>query len=168
MANHIAIKLDRHKTAEVFCAAGVGGEVRPLRHTAESWRPVIALKSWPLQCATPILKCHRLQVNQHYDLGKMAVEQEQHEDFAPQETTQSHRQIRDHMALLPQRKAKISRHAFVLDNLRGRNVASNVARATLAEVRQHHWNVIPRCSRVAGFIRRYLAYADLPEPELLP
>jgi uncharacterized metal-binding protein len=30
MANHIAVRLDRLKAAEMSCIAGVGGDVKPL------------------------------------------------------------------------------------------------------------------------------------------
>jgi hypothetical protein len=59
-------------------------------------------------------------------------------------------------------------HTFVPDNLRGKGVAANLARAALTEARQHHWNVIPRCSYVAGFIKRHPEFANLLEPELQP
>ncbi len=59
-------------------------------------------------------------------------------------------------------------HTFVPDNLRGKRVAANLARAALTEARQHHWNVISRCSYVAGFIKRHPEFANLLEPERQP
>lgn len=40
MANHIAVKLDRLKVAEMSCIAGVGGDVKPLVRTATSGCPI--------------------------------------------------------------------------------------------------------------------------------
>jgi uncharacterized metal-binding protein len=85
MANHIAVKLDRLKVAEMSCIAGVGGEVRPLVRTAKSGRPIIALDGCPLHCAAQILKRHGLQADKHYDLSKMGVKKRPHEDFDPAE-----------------------------------------------------------------------------------
>jgi uncharacterized metal-binding protein len=85
MANHIAVKLDRLKVAEMSCIAGVGGDVRPLVRTAKSGRPIIALDGCPLHCAAQILKRHGLQVDKHYDLSKMGVKKRPHEDFDPAE-----------------------------------------------------------------------------------
>jgi uncharacterized metal-binding protein len=95
MANHIAVKLDRLKVAEMSCIAGVGGDVKPLVRTAKSGRPIIALDGCPLHCAAQILKRHGLKANKHYDLSKMGVKKKQHEDFDPQEAAQALRQIQD-------------------------------------------------------------------------
>lgn len=59
-------------------------------------------------------------------------------------------------------------HTFVPDKLRGKGIATNLARVALTEARQRHWKVIPRCSYVAGFIKQHPEFADLLEPELLP
>lgn len=83
MANHLAVKLDRLKVAEMSCIAGVGGDVKPLVRTAKSGRPIIALDGCPLQCAAHILKRHGLQADKHYDLSRMGVSKKYHEDFDP-------------------------------------------------------------------------------------
>jgi uncharacterized metal-binding protein len=88
MANHIAIKLDRLKIAEMSCIAGVGGDVKSLVRTAKSGRSIIALDGCPLQCAAHILKRHGLKADWHYDLSKMGVKKKQHKDFDPQEAAQ--------------------------------------------------------------------------------
>jgi uncharacterized metal-binding protein len=85
MANHLALRLDRLKVAEMSCIAGVGGDVKPLVRTAKSGRPIIALDGCPLQCAAHILKRHGLKADRHYDLSKMGVKKKQHEDCDPQE-----------------------------------------------------------------------------------
>jgi len=94
MANHIAVKLDRLKIAEMSCIAGVGGDVKPLVRTAESGRRIIALDGCPLHCAAHILKRHGITADQHYDLSKMGVKKQYHEDFDPQEAAQMLQRIR--------------------------------------------------------------------------
>ena len=95
MANYIAVKLDRLKVAEMSCIAGVGGDVKPLVRTAKSGRPIIALDGCPLHCAAQILKRHGITANQHYDLSKMGVKKQYHEDFDPQEAAQMLERIRN-------------------------------------------------------------------------
>src|SRR5262245_48156227 len=89
MANHIAIRLDRLKVAEMSCIAGLGGDVKPLVRSAECGRPIIALDCCPLHCAAQTLKRHGLTANKHYDLSTMGVKKKQHEDFDPQEAAQA-------------------------------------------------------------------------------
>jgi uncharacterized metal-binding protein len=85
MANHIAVKLDRLKVAEMSCIAGVGGDVKPLVKTAKSGRPIIALDGCPLQCTAKILQRHGLHADKHVDLSQLGVQKRKHEDFDPQE-----------------------------------------------------------------------------------
>lgn len=98
MANHIAVKLDRLKAAEMSCIAGVGGDVKPLVRTAKSGRPIIALDGCPLHCAAHILKRHGLRADKHYDLSKMGVKKKYHEDFDPAQAAQVLRQIQQELA----------------------------------------------------------------------
>lgn len=95
MANHIAVKLDRLQVAEMSCIAGVGGDVKPLVRTAKSGRPIIALDGCPLHCAAHILKRHGITADQHYDLSKMGVKKQYHEDFDPQEAARMLERIRN-------------------------------------------------------------------------
>lgn len=95
MANHIAVKLDRLKVAEMSCIAGVGGDVKPLVRTAKSGRPIIALDGCPLHCAAHILKRHGITADQHYDLSKMGIKKQYHVDFDPQEAAQMLERIRN-------------------------------------------------------------------------
>ena len=88
MTNHIAVKLDRLKVAEMSCIAGVGGDVKPLVRTAKSGRPIIALDGCPLHCVAQTLKRHGLVAEKHFDLSKMGVAKKQHEDFDPQQAAQ--------------------------------------------------------------------------------
>lgn len=88
MANYIAVKLDRLQVAEMSCIAGVGGDVKPLVRTAKSGRPIIALDGCPLRCAAHILERHGITADRHYDLSKMGVTKQYHEDFDPQQAAQ--------------------------------------------------------------------------------
>lgn len=85
MANHVAVKLDRFKVAEMSCIAGVGGDVESLVRTAKSGRPVIALDGCPLHCVARILKRHGLKPAKHYDLSQLGIKKRQHEDFCQKE-----------------------------------------------------------------------------------
>lgn len=98
MANHLAVKLDRLKVAEMSCIAGVGGDVKPLVRTAKSGRLIIALDGCPLQCAAHILKRHGLQADKHYDLSQMGVSKKYHEDFDPAQAARLLEQIQKEIA----------------------------------------------------------------------
>ena len=93
MANHIAVKLDRLKVAEMSCIAGVGGDVKPLVKSALSGRPIIALDGCPLQCAAKILARHGLKADKHLDLSELGVKKRKHEDFDPQEAARVLQQL---------------------------------------------------------------------------
>ena len=81
MANHIAVRLDRLKAAEMSCIAGVGDDVKPLVRTAKSGGPIIALDGCPLHCAARILKRHGINADKHYDLSEMGVKKEDARGF---------------------------------------------------------------------------------------
>jgi uncharacterized metal-binding protein len=95
MANHLAVRMDRLKVAEMSCIAGVGGDVKPLVETARSGRPIIALDGCPLQCAAKILQRHGLKADQHVDLSRLGVKRLKHQDFDPDEAARVLRQILD-------------------------------------------------------------------------
>jgi uncharacterized metal-binding protein len=95
MANHIAVKLDRQKVAEMSCIAGVGGDVKSLVRTVKSGRPIVALDGCPLHCVAQTLRRHGLTAEKHFDLSKMGVKKKQHEDFDPQEASRLTDQIRE-------------------------------------------------------------------------
>lgn len=101
MANHIAVRLDRLKSAEMSCIAGVGGDVKPLVRTAKSGRTIIALDGCPLQCAAHILMRHGLKAHKHYDLSKMGVKKVYHEDFNPEQAGEMLQQIQQDLAVAP-------------------------------------------------------------------
>lgn len=98
MANHIAVKLDRLREAEMSCIAGVGGDVKPLVRTARSGRPIVALDGCPLQCAAKILARQGLAADKHYELSKMGVKKTYHEDFDPVEAGRLLEEIRADIA----------------------------------------------------------------------
>lgn len=95
MANHLAVKLDRLKVAEMSCIAGVGGDVKPLVKTAKSGRPIIALDGCPLQCAANILQRHGLVADKHVDLSEWGVPKRKHDDFDPQQAAQALQRLLD-------------------------------------------------------------------------
>lgn len=97
LANHLAVKLDRLKVAEMSCIAGVGGDVKPLVRTALSGRPIIALDGCPLHCVAHILKRHGLRAAKHYDLSQLGVQKRKHEDFDPQEAERVLARIREEL-----------------------------------------------------------------------
>lgn len=95
MANHLAVRLDRLKVAEMSCIAGVGGDVKPLVRTAKSGRPIIALDGCPLQCAAKILQRHGIAVGKHVDLSEWGVPKRKHEDFDPQQAAEALQRLLD-------------------------------------------------------------------------
>ena len=112
MANHIAVRLDRLRIAEMSCIAGVGGDVKPLVRTAQSGRPIIALDGCPLRCAAHILKRHGITADKHYDLSQMGVSKKYHEDFDPQQAVQVLERIQQELAPgVPLGKAQPARAA---------------------------------------------------------
>jgi uncharacterized metal-binding protein len=134
MANHIAVKLDRLKVAEMSCIAGVGGDVKPLVRTAKSGRPIIALDGCPLHCAAQILKRHGLTADKHYDLSKMGAPKKQHEDFDPAEATQTLMRIQDDLtpAAEPETKSTATIENLALSAASGSpGAADNEPRGTV-------------------------------------
>ena len=95
MANHLAVRLDRLKLAEMSCIAGVGGDVKSLVRTATSGRPIIALDGCPLHCVAQLLKRHGLHPDVHYDLSQMGVEKRKHEDFDPEQAAKVFQRLLD-------------------------------------------------------------------------
>lgn len=48
MANHLALRMDRGRRAEMSCIVGLGGDVKPLVRTAKSGRPIVMLDGCPM------------------------------------------------------------------------------------------------------------------------
>lgn len=118
MANHVAVKLDRLKVAEMSCIAGVGGDVKPLVRTAKSGRPIIALDGCPLHCAAHILKRHGLKPDRHYDLSTFNVEKRKHEDFDPKEALRVLEKIRQDLTTAVEDSREPSSPVCYLDNFK--------------------------------------------------
>lgn len=81
LANHVALRLDRHGVAEMSCIAGVGGDVPHLLKIAQSGRPIIALDGCPLVCVQSSLARHGIVAARHYQLQQYGVKKRKHEDF---------------------------------------------------------------------------------------
>src|SRR5215831_13838741 len=87
LANHVALRLDRMKLAEMSCIAGVGGDVPALVRTAKSSRPIIALGGCALHCALNCLRRHNVVPTLHYTLSDFDVRKRFHQDFDPADAT---------------------------------------------------------------------------------
>lgn len=81
MANDIAVRLDRERTAEMSCIAGVGGDVGPLVATATSGRPTVVVDGCPLECARKSLERHDVTPDRHVNLAERGVPKEYHADY---------------------------------------------------------------------------------------
>ena len=83
LANHVALRLDRHGVAEMSCIAGVGGDVPQLVRLAKSGRPIVALDGCPLVCVKSSLTRHGIEPERHYQLHEYGVKRRTHQDFDP-------------------------------------------------------------------------------------
>jgi uncharacterized metal-binding protein len=84
MANHLALRLDRERQAEMSCIAGVGGDVAGLVRTARSGRPILAIDGCVLACARACLARAGVCPGAHLLLGAFGVRKQKHADFDPQ------------------------------------------------------------------------------------
>lgn len=85
MANDLAVRLDRERKAEMSCIAGVGGEVKPLVHTATSGRPMLVIDGCPLECARASLAKHDVSPDEHVNLAERDVSKEYHTEYDDEE-----------------------------------------------------------------------------------
>lgn len=86
MANHLALRLDEEKIAEMSCVAGVGGDVPQLVHKAtDPERKKIVLDGCPLACARNCLKRHHVEPDVHIILTEHGVKKRYHNAFDPEE-----------------------------------------------------------------------------------
>ncbi len=81
MANYLAVQLDRQGVAEMSCIAGVGGNVKKLVKTAKSGRKIVVIDGCPLACSKHCLENHSVKPDVYFDLSKMGVSKNLHEDF---------------------------------------------------------------------------------------
>jgi uncharacterized metal-binding protein len=85
LANHLALRMDRGRRAEMSCIVGLGGDVKPLVRTAKSGRPIVMLDGCPLRCGQNTLERHGLRPALHWDLSRLGVAKEKHVDFQPED-----------------------------------------------------------------------------------
>ncbi len=85
LANHLALRMDRGRRAEMSCIVGLGGDVKPLVRTAKSGRPIVMLDGCPLRCGQHALERHGLRPALHWDLSRLSVAKEKHVDFRPED-----------------------------------------------------------------------------------
>lgn len=95
MTNHLAVRLDREKTAEMSCIAGVGGDVPKLVKTARSGRPILALDGCPLHCVRETLARQGIEPDRHYVLSDRGVRKRYHADFDPDEAETLFGEVRE-------------------------------------------------------------------------
>lgn len=81
LANHLALRMDRGRRAEMSCIVGLGGDVKPLVRTAKSGRPIVMLDGCPLRCGQHTLARHGVSPVLHWDLSRLGVAKERHVDF---------------------------------------------------------------------------------------
>jgi len=85
LANHLALRMDRGRRAEMSCIVGLGGDVKPLVRTAKSGRPIVMLDGCPLRCGQHTLARHGVSPVLHWDLSRLGVAKEKHVDFRPED-----------------------------------------------------------------------------------
>lgn len=56
-------------------------------------------------------------------------------------------------------------HTGVPTPAAGKGIAAALTKVALDTARQHQWQVVPRCSYAAVYIKRHPEYADLIEPQ---
>lgn len=105
LANHVALRLDRHGVAEMSCIAGVGGDVPKLVQLAHSGRPIIALDGCPLVCVHSSLARHGIAPARHYQLHQYGVKRRAHEDFDPDQAAEVLARIEADLRAQPLRPA---------------------------------------------------------------
>jgi uncharacterized metal-binding protein len=87
MANHLALRLDRDRHAEMSCIAGVGGGVTGLVRTAQSGRPILAIDGCVLACAKACLARAGVEPTAHLLLNEVGAKKRKHEDFDREQAT---------------------------------------------------------------------------------
>lgn len=95
LANAVALKLDRDRTAEMSCIAGVGGDVPALVRTARSGRRIVALDGCALACVKHALARHGVRADMHVLLSDYGVKKRYHADFDPAEAERVFASVRD-------------------------------------------------------------------------
>lgn len=105
MANYMAVQLDRMSVAEMFCIAGVGGNIKKLIRTALSGRKIIAIDGCPLACSKACLGNHAISPDIHIHLTDYGVKKQNHVDFDRNEVNVLFNKIKEVIsALIPIRQ----------------------------------------------------------------
>ena len=98
LANHVAVRLDRERLAEMSCIAGLGGDVPSLvrlaADAATAGRPIVAIDGCALACAQRTLARHGIAASLHVELWRLGVRKRQHEDATPAEAARALAQCR--------------------------------------------------------------------------
>lgn len=97
LANHVAVRLDRERLAEMSCIAGVGGNVDSLVKVALAGRPIVALDGCALHCVRKCLERHGVVPNLHYTLSDLGIRKRYHCDFTAAEAAYVFERIRDNL-----------------------------------------------------------------------
>ncbi|QID19240.1 hypothetical protein G3580_17420 [Nitrogeniibacter mangrovi] len=88
LANHMALRLDRERRADMSCIAGVGGGVEALMRLARSGRPLLALDGCALACVHATLTRRGLTPAAHLRLDHYGVRKRKRTDFDPDQAEQ--------------------------------------------------------------------------------
>jgi uncharacterized metal-binding protein len=105
LANHLALRMDRGRRAEMSCVVGLGGDVKPLVRTAKSGRPIVMLDGCPLRCGQNTLARHGLSPALHWDLSRLGVAKEKHVDFRAEDATRLEPLLSEALAALEKKNA---------------------------------------------------------------
>jgi len=112
LANHLAVRLDRDRVAEMSCIAGVGGNVPSLVRVAAdavaAGRLIVAFDGCALACARSCLAERGLAPTLHVDLAKDGVRKRLGTDFDQQDADRLYPVLRSRVEMLlsPQRQVE--------------------------------------------------------------
>ena len=113
LANHLAIRMDRGRHAEMSCIVGLGGDVKPLVRVARSGRQIVMLDGCPLQCGRHTLERHGLQPALHGDVSRKGGAKRKHVDFESADAARLEPELREAIARLGSEAAPETRERDV-------------------------------------------------------
>ena len=89
LSNHLAVRLDRERRADMSCIAGLGGDapslVREAVRARETGRPILAIDGCAIACVLRTLARHGIAPTRHLELWRRGVRKQAHVDFDPAE-----------------------------------------------------------------------------------
>lgn len=85
LANDLALRAAREGRAEMSCAVGVGGGVKPLVRAAQSGRPILALDGCPLECVRHCLERVGVEPTRHIELSLHGLRKLKSGQYAPEQ-----------------------------------------------------------------------------------